>query len=224
VAWTNAVLLACQPDRQPSSDDLLLRMIDPLKRVPFHPGIDRASYWRRHLAYLARTGRCGEAAADGHARVQALGPALARGQTVHFQAGAGGDVYLGPGWSQPEAPGVWSDGARAELLVLPRGLDVTGPASLIVRFTPYFGPSVMNQTVDVYVNGTLTQRWVLAADRPEDRTVERRIELPRDLGREGLVTITFGFSQPRDPGREPGSPETRRLGILLSAITLSDRN
>jgi hypothetical protein len=221
-AWRNANLLACYPDHQPASDALLVKMIDSDNRVPFHPGSDRAGYWRRYLRHEAGSVDC-KSAASRLAEVHRLGPAITLGQTVDFAAGTGGSAYLGTGWSLPEPPfGVWSDGPQAELMLVPRDVPADRQAYLKVRFHPYFGPSVVNQTIEVIVNGVPTEEWKLTLERDRAGCCERFIALPRTVAKDGLVTVVFRLSQPRTPSLEPSSPETRRLGLALVTATLTD--
>lgn len=224
-AWRSADLLACYPDYQPASDDLLIRMIDRDGRVPFHPGSDRAGFWRHYLAYVSGSRAClagGEVAAARLEQVKKLGPTIALNQTIGFADRAGGFSYLGPGWSQPESLGVWTDGPRAELLFLPRDVPADRQAYLKIRFIPYFGPSVGNQTIEVLVDGVPTDEWTFAMDRDQGRWVERSIALPRNLAPNGVVTIALRIARPRVPALEPSVPDTRQLGIALSAMTLTD--
>lgn len=224
-AWRNANLLACYPDRQPASDDLLLRMIDGEKRVTFHPGTDRAAFWRRYLGHVSASRDCsapGGVDASRLARIDRLGPAIVPGQTIDFAAGVGILPFLGKGWSQAEPPfGIWSDGPEAELVLVPRDVPADRQAWLKVRFHPYFGPSVMNQTIRVIVNGVPTEEWGLTTDRDRTGCCERSIALPRTAPKDGLVTVVFRLSRPRTPSLEPGSPETRRLGLALVTATLT---
>jgi hypothetical protein len=225
-AWRNAALLACYPDHQPVSDDLLLRMIDGEKRVTFHPHVDRPAFWRRYLSYTAGSRDCsapGEAASSRLAQLSHLGPVIRPGQTIDFAAGKGIATYLGTGWSQPEPPfGIWSDGPQANLVFVPKGVPAGSQAYLRIRFYPYFGPSVANQTIDVFVNGVPTEKWTLTMDRDRLGCCERFVALPRTAAQDGMVIVEFRMSQPRTPSLEPGSPEARRLGIALLMVTMTD--
>jgi hypothetical protein len=200
-------------------------MIDRERRVPFHSGADRARYWRRYLRYASGSADCtavGEMAAARLEQVKKLGPVISLNQTIGFTAGAGGKAYLGPGWSQPEAHGVWSDGPRAELLFLPREVPADREAYLRIRFIPYFGPSVGKQTIEVLVDGVPTDEWIFTMDRDHGRWVERSIELPRKPAPNGVVIVALRIARPRVPSLEPSVPDTRELGIALSAMTLMD--
>lgn len=224
-AWRSADLLACYPDYQPASDEFLLRMIDRERRVPFHPGSNRADYWRRYMRYAARSADClavGEKAEARLEQVKKLGPVISLNQTIGFTAGSGGAAYLGSGWSQPEPLGVWTDGPRAELVFFPREVPVDRQAYLRVRFIPYFGPSIQNQTIEVVVNGTAANEWTMTMDRDQGRWVERFIALPRNMPPNDVVTVVLRIARPRVPSLEPAVPDTRALGIALSAMTLTD--
>ncbi len=224
--WRRAALLACHPDYQPASDALLLQMIDSGGLVPFHPGSDKAGYWRRYLRFAGGSSECdvtGAAASSSLAEVKRLGPVISLGQTVGFTPGAGGETFLRADWSVPEPHGVWSDGPQPELMFVPRDVPADRPSYLRVRFIPYFGASVVNQTIEVLVNGVPTEEWMLTMDRDQGgRCCERFIALPRRAAGDGIVNVTFRLSRPRAPALEPGSSETRRLGISLSAMTLTD--
>jgi hypothetical protein len=224
-AWRSAKLLACYPDYQPASDEFLLRMIDRENRVPFHPDSDRAGYWRRYMRYVSGSADCtavGETAAARLEQVKKLGPVISLNQTIGFVAGSGGTAYLGSGWSQPEPHGVWTDGPRAELVFLPREVSADRQAYLKIRFIAYFGPSVPSQTIEVFVNGARIDEWTMTMDRDHGRWVERFIALQRKMPPNDVVTVALRIARPRVPSLEPAVPDTRALGLALSAMTLTE--
>jgi hypothetical protein len=139
---------------------------------------------------------------------------------VSFVRGGGGSRYLGTGWSVPEAPGVWSVGTRAELLLVPRELPAGREADLRIMFHPYFGPSVTDQTIGVFVNGVRTDEWKLTMQHDQGRCCERTIALPQNLADGEVVSIAFQIARPRT-SVEPNSREIRELGISLASMTLT---
>jgi hypothetical protein len=223
-AWRRAALLACYPEAQPATDELLLAMIDPERRIRFHPGSDRVAFWRRYLNYEGEVQKCPTETSVRRADLEVIGefgPSISVGRVVHFSDKSGGK-YLRAGWSQPEAWGVWSDGDQAELHLMLRP-DISPPGVYArVKFRLYVGPSVSAQIVTVFVNGHFVDQWTMGEDMQRSQCCERSIALPRDLSAGGLVKIAFHIANPRNSSLEPQSLEIRRLGMGITAITVGD--
>ena len=88
--------------------------------------------------------------------------------------------------------------------------------------TPYFGPSVRDQTIEVSVNGVRTDEWTFTMDRDYGRWLERFVRLPRKLAPDGIERVAFRIARPRVPSLEPDMRDPRPLGIAISAVTLTD--
>jgi hypothetical protein len=220
--WERAALLACYPDEQPVADRALLRLIDPEKRVRFHPGADKAHFWREYMSVVRRDGQCASDTAARRAelrRVLELGAVVFVGQTIQFR-GKAANLYLGDGWSQPEPWGVWSDADRANLSFLTRVAPRIGELQLRLVFQPYIRPSVGQQTIAVSVNGRPVDTWTISKNMRDNGCCERTIPLGPELRLGQDVEITFHVLDPRNPADDREIVDRRRLGLFLQSMTL----
>ena len=218
--WRRANILACYPEVRPASSDELVLMLDPLDRVHLHPTEDVPRFWLEYMAQNAKGRRCSIAPDARRAELNEIyryGPFAFPGQSARFSPTTG-IRYLGSGWATPESWGVWSDGDMAELILKVRGVSRPAIRSVVLGFRVYFGPSVSTQTIDVTVNGAITERWIFDKGTQPSDCCERRIVLPPDLLQPGDIRIGFLIGTPRNPDAEGKSAETRRLGIGLKEI------
>lgn len=223
-AWERAALLACYPEIQPAADLPLLRLIDPERRVRFHPGTDTAKFWRDYMRFLRTHRSCSGDAAGRQAvlrQVNELGPALAIGQTVHLKDRAA-NRYLGMGWSQQEPGGVWSAAALANLVFLPRFPSGTDGLQLRVAFQPYARPLIGHQTISVSVNGRLVDTWTISQEMIDKGCCERTIALGRNRPATEEIDVTFHIRDPRNPDADREITDSRHLGLMLRSMTLTD--
>lgn len=223
-AWERAALLACYPEVQPAADLPLLRLIDPERRVRFHPGTDTAKFWRDYMRFLHTNRSCAGDAASRQTvlrQLDELGPTLSIGQTAHFKDRSA-NRYLGMGWSQQEPWGVWSVAERANLVFLPRFPSGTDALQLRVAFRPYVRPSIGQQTISVSVNGRLVDTWTISKEMIDKGCCERSIALGRDLPATEEIDVTFHIGDPRNPEADREFVDSRRLGLILQSMTLTD--
>lgn len=222
-AWERAALLVCNPEVQPGADLPLLRLIDPERRVRFHPGTDSAKFWRDYLNFLRANRSCAGDAASRQAvlrQVNELGPTLAIGQTAHFNDRST-SRYLGMGWSQQEPWGVWSVAEQANLAFLPRFPPGTEGLRLRVAFRPYIRPSIGQQTIAVSVNGRLVDSWTISKEMLDKGCCERTFALGWNLSTSDEIDVTFHIRDPRNSDADREIVDSRRLGLILQSMTLS---
>lgn len=218
-AWQRAQAMACVPAEVPADNDLLLARIER-GEVSIHPDQDRATYWRRYMAWFGRVG-CDDADKKP-ARAAALAasrPGLAAGSRVTFDAGnprAG--RYLGTGWSQPESWGVWSEGERSTLFVQPVSADGTA-AELQFEVIGFYPPAQRRQEVRVTVDGRDAATWTLDPGQCRPGCL-RSVRLPEGMPAGHVLRLGFEPRFPRVPGEDNLAGETRRLGFALVEMRL----
>lgn len=222
--WERAALLACYPEEQPAADSQILGLIDPEKRVRFHPGANKAQFWRDYMKFVLEDGQCPPDSAARRTelrRILDFGATAFVGQPILFR-GKSANLYLGDGWSQPEAGGVWSDAERANLVFLPRFLPGTEGLELRVDFQPYIRPSVGRQTISVAVNGRHVDTWTIDKEMLDRGCCKRPLVLGREIVPGEMVDITFRIRDPRNPDADRELVDSRRLGLFLRSMTLID--
>ena len=223
--WERAALLACYPEEQPATDSQLLRLIDAEKRVRFHPGADKTQFWRAYMRFVLEDGQCPPDSPARRAELRRIldsGAAAFVGQPILFR-GKSANPYLGDGWSDPEASGVWSDAERANLVFQPRFPPGTDGLDLRVAFRPYIRPSVGHQTISVSVNGRPVDTWTIDQEMLGGVCCERTLALGRQLVPGDMVDVTFHVRDPRNPEADRELADSRRLGLFLQSMTLFDR-
>lgn len=221
-AWERATLLACYPDLHPAADRQLLRLIDPEKRVRFHPGTDTAQFWRDYLRFRPSDRPCPSDDATRQADLQRMlqfGPTIYVGRTIHFSDRAAAQ-YLGTGWANQESWGIWSERERANLLFLPRSATRADGFQLRVVFRPYVPPSAGHQTITVSVNGRPVDIWAISKEMHDQGCCERNIALGRVMQTIDEVDVTFHIHRPRNPDVDREIADGRHLGLFLHSMTL----
>jgi len=223
-AWERATLLACYPEKQPPADHQLARLIDPERRVRFHPGVDTAQFWRAYLRFQRADRPCAGEDTDRQAdyrRIRSFGPTIYTGQTVYFSERSGMQ-YLGSGWANREPWGVWSESEQANLVFLPRSATGADKLQLRIAFRPYVPPSVGRQTIAVSVNDRLVDTWTITREMHDKGCCERSIALGRVMQLTDEVGVTFHMHRPRNPDIDREIADNRRLGLFLHSMTLTE--
>ncbi len=139
-------------------------------------------------------------------------PPVSLGQEFRTASSGGeGTQFLGPGWSQPEPWGVWSDGASATLLM---GLkESEKPLLLTVRARGFPAPS---QHVVVRANGAEIAVWDVTAGIDQ----EWKALIPPAATAGQQLSIEFDIADPKSPQELGMSSDQRKLGLGLEAFRL----
>jgi hypothetical protein len=146
--------------------------------------------------------------------------AITADSVLDMRTGGNGITYLAAGWSSPEAPGTWTDGARAEFAA--RLAGGAGDLTLEVTARPFLvrdrHPTL---NVDVLVNGTAVDRWSYDVAR-DNHPVARTAHIPAAvLSTSPLLRVEFVIDHPASPASTiDGSNDDRKLGLFISAIEL----
>lgn len=144
-------------------------------------------------------------------------PAASLEGNIAFGKGAGGQVHLLSGWSEPGADAVWSVDSPAMLVfwVPPSSSDLR--VSLDVM--PYLPQAFPQLAVEVLADGRKLARWEFARGRPVPKT-ELTIPAALLVAHDGNVALKFRFDQPRSPLQAGESADPRRLALLLRGLRL----
>lgn len=133
-------------------------------------------------------------------------------------AGTSGTPYLLWGWYQPQALGVWSRSADAQIgFLLPeylRGRDVR----LKVALAPYVPPGG-SQTVTLSVNG-VEQRRMVYASKQNAGSVELDVPAEVAWSGDGRFAVTVAASTIVSPASVGDGDEGRPLGVAVGRVTV----
>jgi hypothetical protein len=145
---------------------------------------------------------------------------------VNMGAGAG-ERFLGRGWSAPESgpggPYRWATGPESVLVAPLKAPDVASPgqpleqADYVVRFRcqPFVFPGAPQQSVELWVNGRLAGRQLLA-----DELRDYQIDVPRRLLHRNLNELSFHYAYWQAPAEIGGGDDRRPLAVRFERIEL----
>jgi hypothetical protein len=133
-------------------------------------------------------------------------------QKVVVAEGSGAERLLGEGWSALEPTGVWTDGARAGLVV--RLTDgVAEDAELVLGVAPFVAQAHPALEVEASAGG---ERLATRVFRHGEAPRVLRIPLPPSVrGPGGRTVVELGFDAPARPVDLGLGDDTRRLGLQL---------
>jgi hypothetical protein len=138
------------------------------------------------------------------------------GETVGFGLGGDGHRFRATGWSPPEAAGCWTEGTAASLLFrLPGHGSPPDPVCDALGHTK--PPELAAQPVQVYVKGVRIAEWEVA------KTSTFTATIPTALTRGGgLIYVDFQITRAASPQELGSGPDSRRLGLFCSEVSLRD--
>ncbi len=136
---------------------------------------------------------------------------------INFKTGGNAKAFEGPGWSSPEPIGTWTDGPEA-ILTLTGFTPARGVLTMRVAAEGFCAPAHPRVGVTVFVNDGQVAAWTLTA---ADKNDEQVAQAPPDVLSSPVTVIRFRISDPVSPRDLGLSPDTRRLGMLVKQITLS---
>ena len=124
------------------------------------------------------------------------------------------DLFI-DGWSGPESWGRWSDGPQAKMAL--RVADSS--RETIVDFAlGAFAPPGHPQRVEVLANGSRLANWTFDSQQP----AEISLRVPNAaIGRGGIIILTFRMPDAVSPNALGLSGDTRRLGIAITGLRVT---
>ncbi len=139
------------------------------------------------------------------------------GDIVRFDRGGNSAAFRGRGWSEPEAWGIWTEGAEAQL-EFRLNQEIASDLRLIADAYGFVHPAHPQQTIDIVVNGTRVAKWVF---RLSETSGAREAGIPRSLiGADRMVRISFVVASPKSPQSVGLSNDKRMLGMAISNMKL----
>lgn len=209
-AWDRASAIACIPQLRSADDRALAGLIEPVQRIPHHPRFSVVDYWRAYVDHRADRLDCDRLSRPVERWKRELGAHFVEAGRVVPLADIGDGAILANGWSRPEPWGVWSNGATAELKIIP---IAPGIQSLGFRFMVYPAPASGRppQSIGIKVNGVEYGDWSLG----DEECGARVIRLVEPLPANAEVRIVFSIEAPVAPKDITDSSDVRQLGLGL---------
>jgi Sulfotransferase family len=125
-----------------------------------------------------------------------------------------GGITLKSGWSLPEAAGVWTKEATAELILQLAALP-SRTAALRIIAEPFFHANRSSRALTVEMNGTNLGAFTF------ERAGPRLVEIAVPAGTLALENhIQFTIEEPEAPARTIGGPDSRLLGFQFQEIRI----
>lgn len=145
------------------------------------------------------------------------------GLTIRFDMNnEGSDYYLLDGWSTPERWGTWSDGNTASI-----GFQLnptpTNDLLLVIEGHSFLTSTHPNQEIDVIVNDIKLKTLEFSENDINDTSKTVLIPLQLVHAMAGRIVIRFNFNNPISPAELSISGDTRKLGLGLVALKLSEQ-
>ncbi|MBM07710.1 MAG: hypothetical protein CMH88_15405 [Oceanibulbus sp.] len=211
--WQDARTLACVPALTPDGANRLYALIDPQRMIPFYVDEAPLGFWPLYLEWVRNKDDCAKAAVLTRSLTQSYLPVL-HPNVLQRIGGAEGGKYLGEGWSEIEAWGVWSDAAKAQIVFHAPSLEPGEQAALRLDAHMYLNPNITSQRLIVKQDDQIL--WE-GAQGPEDQDHSLIIPLlPYNPSQEAM-TLTLRLPDAQAP---LAGGETRAIGIGLKGLTL----
>ena len=127
------------------------------------------------------------------------------------------DSYYGFGWSHNSGnPGIWSEGNQSTLLFKTKNSE--DDLKLEVFYLPYITKKNSVLEFEVYVNNLFNKKMKLTKENNKEKF---EIVIKGDSIENNEVKVDFNFKNPISPYEVLESPDSRKLGILVKNIKIS---
>lgn len=218
--WEAASQLACELPSAAVIRAGFINTIDPQQLVALHDYAQPQLYWLEYMNHLRSSGHCGDALATEQDAIRNpfYLPLADPGFVKVGNMRSVGYEVLGSGWSSIESWGVWSDGESSSLILDLSDPELANVSALVLHFSVYFGPSIAEQEVAVWVEGELQRRWFF----PEEDSANcclRHIDVREHIGKEE-VKVRLDYQFLRDPSYPGEGGDTRQLALGLRLLEL----
>ena len=128
------------------------------------------------------------------------------------------DNYYGFGWSHNfKQLGIWSEGTKSTLFF--KTEKNYGSLKLEIFCNPHITKKNDILKFDVYVNNSLIKNINLTKNNSQDEKIE--IEINEKFITNNEIKIDFHFKNPVSPYEVLESPDSRKLGILVKNVKIS---
>jgi hypothetical protein len=139
------------------------------------------------------------------------------GTSIDFRSGGDGNAYGTAGWSNPEAPGTWTDGPQANLEARIGRWPPATDMILQVTTRPFLvqdhHPTLQ---VEVVINSTVVDHWSYRYDQDKDFVIRSARVPAMLLTGTPLLKVEFRIDRPASPKLLGVHPtDDRSLGLLF---------
>lgn len=205
-AWDIGKKIACVNEDQ--IQHTLSNLVDPSKRISYHPNFDVEYYWIQYLKDQRSRTRC-----EQPVLISSFFPMVTLGQPMLFKKGSEVLGYLQSGWSSPESWGTWSEGSSA-ILFFP--INPSTINSISIEFNALISSTHPLQRVEIFVNGVSLSPLAV---KESSRIVE--VKLPEAVKVESFSSVTVEFRLPdaATPKSIGLGDDGRALALGLKAVT-----
>ncbi len=134
------------------------------------------------------------------------------GQDIVFGETGNASYYQWDGWSFPEKGHTWTNGRSASLV-----FEVEEPKTdLILKATllPYTAQNVNHQRVDIYINGTKVDKWLV--NKAGDYTTI----IPKELVNYSALRILFNLPDAISPRELNVNTDQRQLALAMQRLVI----
>ncbi len=136
---------------------------------------------------------------------------------LRFNRDANGLLFLGYGWSEPEAWGIWSLGHSCELILCFQGRP-NGPVSIRIAGRMLIHGRRPRADGRILFNGQAVAEFVASQEQP---AISVLMTVSPDQFESGELAIRLEMDAVRSPAEDGISADTRRLGFGLEEIAIT---
>ena len=140
-------------------------------------------------------------------------------EAFYFQSEVFEKRTLRSGWSRPQWWGTRSAGPKS-ILATDLYQPSRGDLELEFIIKPFFADGHQSQPVELSVNGTKMETWMLL---PSKDWGTQRVRIPKNIWEaKRPAEVSFVYSEPRSPAELGIRKDSRRLAIGLKTLTIRD--
>lgn len=180
-------------------------------RLTARGGADTDPRWRNgKISVLAKT--CPKS-------LPAIWPPIPLGTRMTFEPGADGHLYLGAGWSHAEPWGVWSEGPRAQLILV-TDQSADKDLRLEIEARALVTASYPKQDIEIRLNGMPATTVRLVRFEGNRFVVPIPSGARAAMSRLGELQVEFRFADAVRPKDVKINDDARKLALGIVALTL----
>ena len=129
------------------------------------------------------------------------------------------EKYLGLGWSDNNIKGgIWSDGYISSIIFSPD--DVTKDLLITIDFSLYLNNNHNKQYVDIFYKNIFLKNYEFNIGDNNNNKIFFKIK--KELIDNNNIEVILNFRNPGSPSDYLESPDSKKLGINIKAITINN--
>ncbi|MBU9249737.1 hypothetical protein KTD14_09780 [Burkholderia multivorans] len=143
--------------------------------------------------------------------------AVGAGDTLSFRRVGSGRLYLGQGWSEPEAWGTWSDQSEASIVLPVKKNDIH---ELSFTANALVSAQRPKQVIDIFINDVNAGSVSLSSAQNNEFNISVPRDVFSDVKKSGVMKVNFRFRDLTSPKNLGINGDDRTLGVGLISLMM----